>query len=157
MIKNLKKLALLFVAAATMLTISCSKDDNNTPSTPSTPENPEPPAIMDLVGTSWKFHLEADIQGMELVMDDELNFISADSVHRVTGAVLMGQSAVDENVVAYLWDGDTLRLSMEEADEVPLIYREKDDVFFRNLDSSDPRTQQILQMLGVKELIYLRQ
>lgn len=134
MIKNIKRMALLFVAAAAMLNVACSKDDNE-------PKN--------LVGTSWKFYYEGDVQGMELVMSDELQIFSADSLNRIVYAQ-MGDRVTDKTTtVHYTWDGTTL--SIPDMDFV-VNYRASDNVFVRPTD--DPESAQYMAMLGLDEFLY---
>ena len=134
MIKNIKRMALLFVAAATMLNVACSKDDND-------PKN--------LVGTSWKFYYEGDVAGMELVMSDELQIFSADSLHRVAH-YQMGDRVIDNTTtVHYTWDGTTLTLPDLD---ISVTYRASDNVFVRSTD--DPESAEIMAMLGLDEFLY---
>lgn len=137
MIKNIKRMALLFVAAAAMLNVACSKDDN---------ENNE---AKNLVGTSWKFYYEGDVQGMEIVMSDELQIISADSLNRVVHFEMPGNNMDETNTVHYTWDGTTLSIpDMQFA----VTYRASDNVFVRSMD--DPESAQIMAMLGLNEFLY---
>lgn len=133
MIKNIKRMALLFVPPAAMLNVACSKDDD--------PKN--------LVGTSWKFYYEGDVQGMEIVMSDELQIISADSLNRVVHFEMPGNNVDETNTVHYTWDGTTLSIpDMEFA----VTYRASDNVFVRSMD--DPESAQIMAMLGLNEFLY---
>ena len=134
MIKNIKRMALLFVAAAAMLNVACKKDDNDT---------------KNLVGTSWKFYYEGDVQGMELVMSDELQIFSADSLNRVVHFEMAGNSRDETNTVHYTWDGTTLSIpDMQFA----VTYRASDNVLVRSMD--DPESVQIMAMLGLDEFLY---
>lgn len=137
MIKNIKRMVLLFVAAAAMLNVACSKDDK---------ENNED---KNLVGTSWKFYYEGDVQGMELVMSDELQIFSADSLNRVVHFEMAGNSRDETNTVHYTWDGTTLSIpDMQFA----VTYRASDNVLVRSMD--DPESAQIMTMLGLDEFLY---
>lgn len=137
MIKNIKRMALLFVAAAAMLNVACSKDDT---------KKDEP---KNLVGTSWKFYYEGDVQGMELVMSDELQIYSADSLHRVV-YFQMGDRVRDQTTtVHYTWDGTTLTLPDQD---ISVTYRASDNVFVRSMD--DPESAQIMAMIGLDEFLY---
>ena len=134
MIKNIKRMALLFVAAAALLNVACKKDDNDT---------------KNLVGTSWKFYYEGDVQGMELVMSDELQIFSADSLNRVVHFEMAGNSRDETNTVHYTWDGTTLSIpDMQFA----VTYRASDNVLVRPTD--DPESVQIMTMLGLDEFLY---
>jgi hypothetical protein len=134
MIKNIKRMALLFVAAAALLNVACKKDDNDT---------------KNLVGTSWKFYYEGDVQGMEIVMSDELQIFSADSLNRVVYFEMAGTVADRTNTVHYTWDGTTLSIpDMEFA----VTYRASDNVLVRATD--DPESVQIMAMLGLDEFLY---
>ena len=134
MIKNIKRMALLFVAAAALLNVACKKDDNDT---------------KNLVGTSWKFYYEGDVQGMELVMSDELQIFSADSLNRVVHFEMAGNSRDETNTVHYTWDGTTLSIpDMQFA----VTYRASDNVLVRSMD--DPESVQIMAMLGLDEFLY---
>ena len=134
MIKNIKRMALLFVAAAALLNVACKKDDNDT---------------KNLVGTSWKFYYEGDVQGMEIVMSDELQIISADSLNRVVHFEMAGDSMDETNTVHYTWDGTTLSIpDMQFA----VTYRASDNVLVRSMD--DPESVQIMTMLGLDEFLY---
>ena len=134
MIKNIKRMALLFVAAAALLNVACKKDDNDT---------------KNLVGTSWKFYYEGDVQGMELVMSDELQIFSADSLNRVVYFEMAGNSRDETNTVHYTWDGTTLSIpDMQFA----VTYRASDNVLVRSMD--DPESVQIMAMLGLDEFLY---
>ena len=134
MIKNIKRMALLFVAAAALLNVACKKDDNDT---------------KNLVGTSWKFYYEGDVQGMEIVMSDELQIFSADSLNRVVYFEMAGNSRDETNTVHYTWDGTTLSIpDMEFA----VTYRASDNVLVRPTD--DPESVQIMTMLGLDEFLY---
>ena len=145
MIKNLKRMALLFVAAATMLNVSCKKEEQE-----QKPE-PETPQIMNIVGTSWKFYYEGDVQGMEIVMSDELQIQSADSLLRIVHAE-MGQNIDQSATVYYTWDGSILSIPSMN---LSVTYRESDDVFVRATD--DPESVQVMAMLGLEEFLYHRQ
>lgn len=137
MIKNIKRMALLFVAAAAMLNVACTKDDK---------ENNE---AKNLVGTSWKFYYEGDVQGMEIVMSDELQIFSADSLNRVVHFEMAGNSRDATNTVHYTWDGTTLSIpDMQFA----VTYRASDNVLVRPTD--DPESVQIMAMLGLDEFLY---
>ena len=137
MIKNIKRMALLFVAAAAMLNVACTKDDK---------ENNE---AKNLVGTSWKFYYEGDVQGMEIVMSDELQIFSADSLNRVVHFEMAGNSRDKTNTVHYTWDGTTLSIpDMEFA----VTYRASDNVLVRSTD--DPESVQVMAMLGLDEFLY---
>lgn len=137
MIKNIKRMALLFVAAAALLNVACKKDDN---------ENNED---KNLVGTSWKFYYEGDVQGMELVMSDELQIFSADSLNRVVHFEMAGNSRDETNTVHYTWDGTTLSIpDMQFA----VTYRASDNVLVRSTD--DPESVQAMTMLGLDEFLY---
>ena len=137
MIKNIKRMALLFVAAAAMLNVACTKDDK---------ENNE---AKNLVGTSWKFYYEGDVQGMEIVMSDELQIISADSLNRVVHFEMAGNSRDATNTVHYTWDGTTLSIpDMQFA----VTYRASDNVLVRSTD--DPESVQAMAMLGLDEFLY---
>jgi hypothetical protein len=134
MIKNIKRMALLFVAAAALLNVACKKDDNDT---------------KNLVGTSWKFYYEGDVQGMEIVMSDELQIFSADSLNRVVYFEMAGNSRDETNTVHYTWDGTTLSIpDMQFA----VTYRASDNVLVRPTD--DPESVQIMAMLGLDEFLY---
>ena len=134
MIKNIKRMALLFVAAAALLNVACKKDDNDT---------------KNLVGTSWKFYYEGDVQGMELVMSDELQIFSADSLNRVVHFEMAGNSRDETNTVHYTWDGTTLSIpDMQFA----VTYRASDNVLVRSMDG--PESVQIMAMLGLDEFLY---
>lgn len=134
MIKNIKRMALLFVAAAALLNVACKKDDNDT---------------KNLVGTSWKFYYEGDVQGMEIVMSDELQIFSADSLNRVVHFEMAGNSRDETNTVHYTWDGTTLSIpDMQFA----VTYRASDNVLVRPTD--DPESVQIMAMLGLDEFLY---
>jgi len=134
MIKNIKRMALLFVAAAALLNVACKKDDNDT---------------KNLVGTSWKFYYEGDVQGMEIVMSDELQIFSADSLNRVVHFEMAGNSRDETNTVHYTWDGTTLSIpDMQFA----VTYRASDNVLVRPTD--DPESVQIMTMLGLDEFLY---
>jgi len=134
MIKNIKRMALLFVAAAALLNVACKKDDNDT---------------KNLVGTSWKFYYEGDVQGMEIVMSDELQIFSADSLNRVVYFEMAGNSRDETNTVHYTWDGTTLSIpDMQFA----VTYRASDNVLVRPTD--DPESVQIMTMLGLDEFLY---
>ena len=134
MIKNIKRMALLFVAAAALLNVACKKDDNDT---------------KNLVGTSWKFYYEGDVQGMELVMSDELQIFSADSLNRVVHFEMAGNSRDETNTVHYTWDGTTLSIpDMQFA----VTYRASDNVLVRSTD--DPESVQIMTLLGLDEFLY---
>ena len=134
MIKNIKRMALLFVAAAALLNVACKKDDNDT---------------KNLVGTSWKFYYEGDVQGMEIVMSDELQIFSADSLNRVVHFEMAGNSRDETNTVHYTWDGTTLSIpDMQFA----VTYRASDNVFVRSMD--DPESVQIMAMIGLDEFLY---
>ena len=134
MIKNIKRMALLFVAATALLNVACKKDDNDT---------------KNLVGTSWKFYYEGDVQGMEIVMSDELQIISADSLNRVVHFEMAGNSRDETNTVHYTWDGTTLSIpDMQFA----VTYRASDNVLVRPTD--DPESVQIMTMLGLDEFLY---
>lgn len=137
MIKNIKRMALLFVAAAALLNVACKKDDN---------ENNE---AKNLVGTSWKFYYEGDVQGMELVMSDELQIISTDSLNRVVHFEMAGNSRDETNTVHYTWDGTTLSIPDME---FVVTYRASDNVLVRSMD--DPESVQIMTMLGLDEFLY---
>ncbi len=137
MIKNIKRMALLFVAAAAMLNVACTKDDK---------ENNE---AKNLVGTSWKFYYEGDVQGMEIVMSDELQIISADSLNRVVHFEMAGNSRDETNTVHYTWDGTTL--SIPDMGFV-VTYRASDNVLVRSTD--DPESVQAMAMLGLDEFLY---
>lgn len=142
MIKNIKRMALLFVAAATMLNVACSKDDTKKDE----PQQDEP---KNLVGTSWRFSFEGDFQGMELVMIDELQIYSADSLHRVVYAQ-MGDRVTDKTTtVHYTWDSTTLTLPDQD---ISVTYRASDNVFVRSMD--DPESAQIMAMIGLDEFLY---
>lgn len=143
MIKNIKRMALLLVAAATLLNISCKKED-------ATPE------IMNLVGTTWKFHYEGDVQGMEILMDDEIQILTADSVHRAVSMVV-GQPMNMAMDMRYTWDGKTLTLLRNGSDPYVLTYRESDGVFLREMDPNDAESAQMMQMLGITEFVYYKQ
>lgn len=147
MIKSIKRLALLFVAAATMLNVSCGKDE------PEQKPEPETPQIMNLVGTTWKFYYEGDVQGVELTMTDELTIFSADSLNRHVAAVIAGQAREQNSTLHYTWDGTTLALT---GTSIVLTYRESDNVFFR-APEDDPEMAQIMNMLGITELVYEKQ
>lgn len=137
MIKNIKRMALLFVAAAALLNVACKKDDN---------ENNED---KNLVGTSWKFYYEGDVQGMEIVMSDELQIFSADSLNRVVHFEMAGNSRDETNTVHYTWDGTTLSIpDMQFA----VTYRASDNVLVRSTD--DPESVQAMTMLGLDEFLY---
>lgn len=137
MIKNIKRMALLFVAAAAMLNVACTKDDK---------ENNED---KNLVGTSWKFYYEGDVQGMEIVMSDELQIFSADSLNRVVHFEMAGNSRDETNTVHYTWDGTTLSIpDMQFA----VTYRASDNVLVRSTD--DPESVQAMAMLGLDEFLY---
>ena len=137
MIKNIKRMALLFVAAAAMLNVACSKDDN------------EKNEAKNLVGTSWKFYYEGDVQGMEIVMSDELQIISADSLNRVVHFEMAGNSRDATNTVHYTWDGTTLSIpDMQFA----VTYRASDNVLVRSTD--DPESVQAMTVLGLDEFLY---
>lgn len=137
MIKNIKRMALLFVAAAAMLNVACTKDDK---------ENNE---AKNLVGTSWKFYYEGDVQGMEIVMSDELQIFSADSLNRVVHFEMAGNSRDATNTVHYTWDGTTLSIpDMQFA----VTYRASDNVLVRSTD--DPESVQAMAMLGLDEFLY---
>ena len=134
MIKNIKRMALLFVAAAAMLNVACKKDDNDT---------------KNLVGTSWKFYYEGDVQGVEIVMSDELQIFSADSLNRVVHFEMAGNSRDETNTVHYTWDGTTLSIpDMQFA----VTYRASDNVLVRSMD--DPESVQAMAMLGLDEFLY---
>lgn len=134
MIKNIKRMALLFVAAAALLNVACKKDDNDT---------------KNLVGTSWKFYYEGDVQGMEIVMSDELQIFSADSLNRVVYFEMAGNSRDETNTVHYTWDGTTLSIpDMQFA----VTYRASDNVLVRPTD--DPESVQVMTMLGLDEFLY---
>ena len=134
MIKNIKRMALLFVAAAALLNVACKKDDNDT---------------KNLVGTSWKFYYEGDVQGVEIVMSDELQIFSADSLNRVVHFEMAGNSRDETNTVHYTWDGTTLSIpDMQFA----VTYRASDNVLVRPTD--DPESVQIMTMLGLDEFLY---
>lgn len=147
MIKSIKRLALLFVAAATMLNVSCGKDE------PEQKPEPETPQIMNLVGTTWKFYYEGDVQGVGFTMTDELTIFSADSLTRYA-AVSMGPNQMDNTITThYTWDGTRLVLTNPD---MALTYRESDNVFYRSSDE-DPELGQALAMLGITEMVYEKQ
>lgn len=135
MIKNIKRMALLLVAAAAMLNVACSKDEPK-----------------DLVGTTWKFYYEGDIQGAELVMSDELQIFSADSLCRIVHAEFMGKTTDSTTTTRYTWDGTTLNIPDMD---FTLKYRESDNVFIRPTD--DPESAQIMAMIGLTEFAYRQQ
>ena len=142
MIKNIKRLALLLVAAAALLNVSCKKEDE----------------IMKLDGTTWRFYYEGDIAGMELIMNDQIHVLSADSVHRRAYFVFMGDTIADaEETMPYTWDGLTLTLLVDADNTMQLTYRANDNVFFRVPDQNDEETLQIMQMLGLTEFVYIKQ
>jgi hypothetical protein len=127
-------MALLFVAAAALLNVACKKDDNDT---------------KNLVGTSWKFYYEGDVQGMEIVMSDELQIFSADSLNRVVYFEMTGTVVDRTNTVHYTWDGTTLSIpDMQFA----VTYRASDNVLVRSTD--DPESAQVMAMLGLDEFLY---
>ena len=157
MIKNIKRMALLLVAVAALLNVSCKKDEPTTPqdSTPQE-EEPTPPEVIDLVGTSWRFYYEGDVQGMEIMMDDNIQIVSADSAYRAVSAVL-GPAFDAEYNLSYTWDGKILTLLREGGKPFVLTYRASEDVFFRAPDPEDTETLVMMQMLGLSEIVYYRQ
>jgi hypothetical protein len=155
MIKNIKVLVLLMVAAVAMFAVSCNKPE------------PEPePQIMNIVGTSWKFYFNklventgTELDGIEITLLEEVQVLSADSLHRLSSVMMNGYPAGSSDFNAsYTWDGSTLVFTNKSGtDTLKMHYREGEDVFYRELDMSDPQAAQLSAMLGLSELVYIRQ
>lgn len=155
MTKNIRMIVLLVVAAVAMLAVSCNKP------------KPEPePEIMNVVGTNWKFYFNklvensgTELDGVELTFIDEVQIFSADSLHRVSSLLMNGEPAGGTDFKApYTWDGSTLAFTNKSgSDTIKLQYRESEDVFYRSIDLSDPQTAQLAAILGLEEIVLIRQ
>lgn len=153
MVKNIKKMVMLMMAAVAMLAVSCNR------------EEPEPQK-MDIVGTSWKQYYSkvidnpgGNFDGEEIVMFDEFHVFSADSLHRISSMSVGGElvGGTDFNT-SYTWDGSTLTYATPSiTDTFRLHYRESEDVFYRSLDLNDPQTAYFAAILGINELVFYRQ
>lgn len=155
MTKKIKMMVLLVVAAVAMLAVSCNKP------------KPEPePEIMNVVGTNWKFYFYklventgTELDGLEITAVEEVRIFSADSLHRVSNYILDGEPAGGTDFKApYTWDGSTLAFTNKSgSDTIKLQYRESEDVFYRSIDLSDPQTAQLAAILGLEEIVLIRQ
>jgi hypothetical protein len=135
----MKQLIIALVAVATILAVSCSKEDE----TPNLP------------GTSWALNLKATLMGATVTMNDTLNIIDDHTIDRGFLFAAAGKEISDHVSYTYTWDGKYLALfdSVGEPTSMVFTYRGGDNVFFRNADD-DEEMGQLFLMMGISELTY---
>lgn len=137
-----KSIITALVAVATVLAISCSKDDKP----------------ISLPGTSWVYNLETSVMGQTLVVNDTLNIIDDQNVDRCMSFVAGSNEQPVRDNFTYTWDGKTLTLldSLGELTASPLFfnYNEKDKMFYRDMSDADDEMISVFKMIGITEMPY---
>ena len=145
----MKKLFIIaVVAVATVLAVSCKKEESIT-------EEPIEYQTPELPGTSWACDIETVFMGTTMVVNDTLNIIDDHNLVRCFVFAAVGRAAARHQDYTYTWNDTTLTLldSVGEPTSVVLTYRNSDNVFFRE-PSDDEEMSQTLESLGITELTY---
>ena len=134
-----KIFTIAMVALATVLALSCDKDD-------------EKAEKINLVGTSWEMNFSGTVMGTDISMDEILNFTSETEGNRHVEATYGARSIVNDTAITYTWDGTSLGVAIDEVVRT-LTYRESDNTFYMPLEGDDEMAL-IASILGITELVY---
>ena len=141
-----KFFTIAMVALATVLAVSCDKENGKPDNGNDTPEK------INLVGTSWGMSFSGEVYGTTISMAEILNFTSEIDGNRHVVAAYGDQSIVNDTIFTYTWDGTSLDMFIGESTRT-LTYRASDTTFYMPL-SGDPEMAQIAAALGITELVY---
>lgn len=133
-----KIFTIALVALATVWAVSCDKDDKDDK--------------INLVGTSWEMNFSGNVMGMDISMDEILNFTTETEGNRHVEASYGGNSIVNDTAITYTWDGTSLGVAIDDVVRT-LTYRESDNTFYMPLEGDDEMAT-IAQLLGINELVY---
>lgn len=128
------------VAVATVLAISCSKEEKT----------------ISLPGTSWVYNLETTVMGQTLIVNDTLNILDDQNIDRGMSFVAGSNERALHDSFTYTWNGKTLTMldSVGEPTSMIFNYNEKDNIFYRDMSIADDEMVSIFQMIGITEMPY---
>ena len=147
-----KTFIIALIAMATILAVGCKKDGEN-----AVVEEPNESQVLDLAGTSWTYNLESSLFGQTVKVYDTLNFLDDKSLFRNFSFVASSFDNCGVKQHGYTWDGTNLALldSIGEPTGMTFTYRDSDNVFLRDMDSSDDMST-IFDLMGVTEMVYIQ-